>query len=353
MIDPKCFGAEWQERKRSELGGCDPVLLEKTIHAFALLDALAEKGLEFIFKGGTSLLLRLPRIRRLSIDADIICEQPDSSLDRLLAEVSQSRPFTRMAEDERGPNRLPSRRHFKFYYVPLDPRNPAPFVLLDVVKERSLYPKVEALPLRTAFVEGDGSLLVPTVEGLLGDKLTAFGPNTTGIPLSDRYSMHFMKQVFDIGELFDAASDISEARKAYESIFAAENRYRGGRFTSEQALDDAYSTAYCMAQVGLSGAPTDGRCELMELGRRQLESHLVGARFRREEMKTAAAKAALLTQAMRSNVDLPGLRYSEASLSTLKTLAFPEELAAIRRLKAVPEAMWYWSMTARLRADGR
>lgn len=195
MIDPKCFGAEWQERKRSELGGCDPVLLEKTIHAFALLDALAEKGLEFIFKGGTSLLLRLPRIRRLSIDADIICEQPDSSLDRLLAEVSQSRPFTRMAEDGRGPNRLPSRRHFKFYYVPLDPRNPAPFVLLDVVKERSLYPKVEALPLRTAFVEGDGSLLVPTVEGLLGDKLTAFGPNTTGIPLSDRYSMQFMKQV--------------------------------------------------------------------------------------------------------------------------------------------------------------
>ena len=350
MIDSKCFTAEWQAQKRVELGGCDPVLLEKTLLAFALLDALAGRGLEFIFKGGTSLILRLPRIRRLSVDADIICDQPDSELDRLLAEVSQSRLFTRMAEDERGSDRVPSRRHFKFFYVPLDPKNPAPFVLLDVVKERNLYPKLEALPLRTAFVEGDGSLLVPTVEGLLGDKLTAFGPNTTGIPLNDHYSMQFMKQVFDIGELFDATSDLPEVRTAYESIFAAENRYRGGRFSSEQALEDAFSTAHCMAQVGLLGAPTDGRCELIELGRRQLESHLVGAKFRREEMKTAAAKAALLTQAIYAEVGLSSLRYSEDRLSFLGTFAFPDEFAAIRRLKAIPEAMWYWSMAARIRA---
>lgn len=352
MIDPKCFTSGWQTEKRAELGGCDPVLLEKTVHAFALLDALAGRGLEFIFKGGTSLLLRLPRIRRLSIDADIICDRPDSELDRLLAEIGQSRPFTRMAEDERGSNRMPSRRHFKFFYVPLDSRNPAPFVLLDVVKESNLYPKVEAIPLQTAFVEGDGSLVVPTVEGLLGDKLTAFGPNTTGIPLNDHYSMQFMKQVFDIGELFDAASDLSEVRTAYESIFAAENKYRGGRFSSDEALEDAFSTAYCMAQVGLSGAPTDGRCELIELGRRQLESHLVGATFRREDMKTAAAKAALLSQAMYTDVDLSKLRYSDDRLGFLKTFAFPDEFAAIRRLKAIPEAMWYWSMAIRLRAGG-
>jgi hypothetical protein len=70
MIDPQCFTQDWQARKRAELGGCDPVLLEKTIHAFALLDAMAARGVEFVFKGGTSLLLRLPAIRRLSIDAD-------------------------------------------------------------------------------------------------------------------------------------------------------------------------------------------------------------------------------------------------------------------------------------------
>lgn len=75
MIAGECFTGDWQARKRAELGGCDPMLLEKTIHAFALLDAVATRGLEFVFKGGTSLLLRLPRIRRLSFDADILCQE--------------------------------------------------------------------------------------------------------------------------------------------------------------------------------------------------------------------------------------------------------------------------------------
>jgi hypothetical protein len=102
---------------------------------------------------------------------------------------------------------------------------------------------VELVPLKTAFIEGDGRLKVLSIEGLLGDKLTAFGPNTTGIPLSARYSMQFMKQVFDIGELFDAATDLYEVHASYEAIFAAENRYRGGRFSSEQASKDGFDTA--------------------------------------------------------------------------------------------------------------
>ena len=39
----------------------DPVLIERTIFAFGLLDALCEVGLPFVFKGGTSLMLLLKR----------------------------------------------------------------------------------------------------------------------------------------------------------------------------------------------------------------------------------------------------------------------------------------------------
>jgi hypothetical protein len=282
MISGECFTGGWQERKRAELGGCDPVLLEKTIHAIALLDALAGHGLEFVFKGGTSLLMRLPRVRRLSIDADILCQEPPDKLDRLLAEVARTPPFTRFTEDDRGPDRVPARRHFKFHFTALDPRNPAPFVLLDVVHAPDLYPLVEAVPLPSAFVDGEGTLPVPSIEGLLGDKLTAFAPNTTGVPLRERTTMQFMKQVFDVGELFDAAADMDSVREAYERIFEAENSYRGGYFTREQGLDDTFETAYRMAKVGLAKAPADGRCKLIEKGRRELDSHLVGHRFRRE-----------------------------------------------------------------------
>jgi hypothetical protein len=160
--------------------------------------------------------------------------------------------------------------------------------------------------------------------------------------------MQFMKQVFDIGELFDAAADLPELRAAYEAIFAAENRYRGGAFTLYQALEDGFDTAYCMTQVGLSGALADGRGELFEQGLRQLANHLVGSTFRREDMKVAAAKAALLTRAIRGDFHFADARYDETKLSFLKDFAFPDELAAIRRLKAIPEAMWYWSLAARM-----
>ena len=353
MIADACFSAEWQTRKREELGGCDPTLLEKTIHVFALLDALAARGLEFVFKGGTSLLLRLPRIRRLSIDADIFCHEPPEKLDPLLAEVSRMRPFTGMTEDDRGDHRVPSRRHFKFSYTPLDAKNPAPFVLLDVVHERNVYPVVEAVPVRTAFVEGDGTLLVPTVEGLLGGKLTAFSPNTTGVALTERYTIQFMKQVFDVGELFDAAGDVAAVRAAYEQVFAAENGYRGGQFTVEQALQDSFDTAHRIAQVGFSVAPKDGRCELLDAGRKQLDSHLVGVKFRREEMKTAAAKAALLATALRATAppDFAALRYDETKLASLKDAKFDAAFSAIGKLKAIPEAMWYWMEALRLQSS--
>jgi hypothetical protein len=51
---------------------------------------------------------------------------------------------------------------------------------------------------------------------------------------------------------------------------------------------------------------------------------------------------------MGSGIDLSAMRYSETRLSFLKTYAFPDELAALRRLKAIPEAMWYWSLATRL-----
>lgn len=48
----------------------DPTLLERSIYAMGLLEALARVGMPFIFKGGTCLMLLLERPRRLSTDID-------------------------------------------------------------------------------------------------------------------------------------------------------------------------------------------------------------------------------------------------------------------------------------------
>ena len=53
------FEPHIRELQNSSKG--DPGLIERTLYAFGLLEALRRVGMEFTFKGGTSLLLLLSR----------------------------------------------------------------------------------------------------------------------------------------------------------------------------------------------------------------------------------------------------------------------------------------------------
>lgn len=72
------------------------------IHALYLLERLKLTGLDFIFKGGTSLVLLLENPSRFSVDIDIIVnpiikrEVLEEHLSKILNEV-----FVRMALDEK------------------------------------------------------------------------------------------------------------------------------------------------------------------------------------------------------------------------------------------------------------
>jgi len=77
MIHATCFSEKYIRLKAKELRATDPLLLEKSIHALALLGHLADSGLPFVFKGGTSVMLLLDPIRRLT-------HEPWRCLNRLL-----------------------------------------------------------------------------------------------------------------------------------------------------------------------------------------------------------------------------------------------------------------------------
>ena len=53
MIKKECFDKDWIDKQKQQLGRVDPGILEKAIHALALLGHLAESNLSFVFKGGT------------------------------------------------------------------------------------------------------------------------------------------------------------------------------------------------------------------------------------------------------------------------------------------------------------
>ena len=70
----------------------DPVIIERALFAFGLLEALAQVGMEFTFKGGTSLILLLSKPKRLSTDIDIVVK-PGTDVDEYIRRASIIFPF--------------------------------------------------------------------------------------------------------------------------------------------------------------------------------------------------------------------------------------------------------------------
>ena len=58
MILKESRELEWIQELRSRYLFTNPTLIEKTIRAFSLLEALSVSGCPFVFKGGTALMLQ-------------------------------------------------------------------------------------------------------------------------------------------------------------------------------------------------------------------------------------------------------------------------------------------------------
>ncbi len=110
MLSPECIEKAWVLKHAAAIGCRNPVMLEKTIAALQLLGHLAESGLPIQFKAGTSLLLRLNPIRRLSIDVDIVTQAKPEELVAVLGQVSKLAPLTGHEHDAQRDKELPPSR---------------------------------------------------------------------------------------------------------------------------------------------------------------------------------------------------------------------------------------------------
>jgi predicted nucleotidyltransferase component of viral defense system len=96
--------------------GADPSILERTVFAFGLLEAIKSEGMPFVFKGGTSLLVLLEHPRRLSTDIDIIVEK-GTDVDDYIDKAGKVFPFVSVEEHKRkGANDI-EKRHFRFHFL--------------------------------------------------------------------------------------------------------------------------------------------------------------------------------------------------------------------------------------------
>lgn len=104
MITQKCFQKEWLVKINTDkYPDADIVLLERTIYAFELLGLLSLTKKDFIFKGGTALLLLLPELKRLSIDIDVLGKFDITNYESVIT----NSVFTRYQIDERINKNIP------------------------------------------------------------------------------------------------------------------------------------------------------------------------------------------------------------------------------------------------------
>ena len=346
MINQKEITNEWLGKVSKENKNADKILVEKVVRALLLLEGLVKQKVPFIFKGGTTLMLHFNSTRRLSIDIDIILPQEIQNLEQTLDLLALEQGFLRKELQHRDAKSKIKKEHYKFFYTPLHKTNKVEeYVLLDILYEEVNYSKIIMLPIQSTFVpiiDEPLTVNVPILEDILGDKLTAFAPNTTGIPYfkkEDSMSMEIIKQLYDIGNLFDVVNELSVIRTTFYRFAKIELAYRNSDGMNEaDVLEDIYETSLCIVTRGIDGK---GNFEELQNGIQRIGSFIFSENYHIEKAITHASKAAYLATLLKHNILV--IQKFESPVQ-IKDWSIGEPLNnKLNKLKkSNPEAFFYW-----------
>lgn len=362
MIKEKCFTDEWLDhfKKQKDYNRIDKIILEKMIYALHLLERIKANGLEFVFKGGTSLVLLLDEGNRFSIDIDIICKTGRKDLEEILNKVIETSNFKEWKLDEhRSYQTGIPKAHYKFFFG--TNQRGSGTILLDILVEDSIYPEQIEIPIKTKWIETDSETMVsvPTIDAITGDKLTAFAPNTIGIPYfkgkdKQSFSMEICKQLFDLSKLFERINSIEMVAKSFRVFAEQEINYRknsnpDSALTPEIVLRDTIDNCLIIAKKG--SGPDEEKSKFIELQRGIKAFNfgfLMSGNFRIDDAIPASARIAYLATKILFN-DMSPIVYYEGQSIKEWSIEDPN-WNFLNRLKKQPEksSFYYWYQTAKL-----
>ena len=308
MINPQSRSLEWIEQASTIFPNiADVSLIEKAIRALSLLESLVRSGCPFIFKGGTALMLHLDTSRRLSIDVDIVCP-PGLDIQEFLGKYSSEYGFIEAKEIERNSRTGVPKSHAEYRYAVTYPSGrPTDKILLDVLYEEINYNEVVSLPIKSPLLKQDDEPVMvkcPSLKDMLGDKLTAFAPHTTGIPFfkgEDVFFMEVMKQLYDVSSILDRVDNLSEVRNTYSQLVPIELGYRKlKQLTEADILKDTYG---CAMNICYRGALDKTEYGYYAKGARSVSSFIIPEKYNADIAIRDAAKVAYLVRLIQTGND--------------------------------------------------
>ena len=302
QIKNKEYLEESIKELKKTISSADIQLLEKTIGALYLVESLVNSGLNFVFKGGTSLVLLLNEIKRFSVDVDIITEESKERVNECIENIIQSQNLFTRYEENRRDNSASQRmdlEHYKFFFNSVTD-NSEKYILLDIAYESNKYPvtinkKIECSKLN---ISSEYMVNLPSVESILGDKLTVLAPKTTGIHYNSDKELELMKQLYDVDKLFNEAQDLEVVKASFINIANREIEYRKLReITYEDVLEDIRD--FCIDTILQNNEENQHD---VNIGMKKLYGFIIESKFRREqEVLTAVGKVLYLMKLIKNN----------------------------------------------------
>ena len=245
-------------------------------------------------------MLHLDTSRRLSIDVDIVCP-PGLDIREYIGKYGSEYGFLEATEIDRNSRTGVPKSHAEYRYAVTYPSGrPTDKILLDVLYEDIKYNEVVSLAIKSPLLKQEGEPMMvqcPGLKDMLGDKLTAFAPHTTGIPFfkgEDEFFMEIMKQLYDVSSIIDRVDNLTEVRNTYSQLVPIELGYRKlNRLTEADVLNDTYD---CALNICLRGALDKKEYGYYAKGARSVNSFIIPENYNADIAIRDAAKVAYLVR---------------------------------------------------------
>mgnify|MGYP004560954307 CR=1 FL=1 len=174
------------------------------------------------------------------------------------------------------------------------------YILLDNLFEDNHYTKLIEMPIKDALINTEEPYVMvtaPSIDCVMGDKLTAFAPHTTGIPFGIDKELENIKQMYDVACLFDVAVDYEDVYKSYMNTVKTEILYRNNDCTYIDTLLDTIEASACIASRGQIGEDYP----LLLAGIKKINNHIFDETFSAELAIVKACKVMYLATCILTN----------------------------------------------------
>jgi len=359
MISETSYTTEWLDARVKEYEANSYDLVEKMVYAITLLEQLRFKGLDFIFKGGTSLVLILDHFHRFSKDIDILISEKPAKLTEIFDEVIADTPFIRWEPSERKNDEFQvPKEHYKFIYQQSKgSRYPEQPILLDIIVVGNHYPATHVVAIKHPLLdtaEPYADVVMPTLDAITGDKLTAFAPATIGIPIGKGKNVEIAKQLFDLNMLFNRIERSEIVAQSFAKTAKMVTLYYQKPFTTEDICLDIIDTAFTMALMGKYNPELYNE---ISTGVKALNQYLSKkTKFGYNIALTASAKIAYLSTCLMTQHEMIRYDWETIKPQDLKDRKIDHQKYYVlnKTLKAgYPEAWFYWLQTSEILNSGK